>query len=58
MARPRLDNPASEQIRIRLTPADKAAIRERAQAAGVTMSEYVLRCALGPCVVFCGDAKR
>jgi uncharacterized protein (DUF1778 family) len=47
MARPPSDNPASASIRLRVTPDDKEQIRKRAADAGVTMSEYLLRCALG-----------
>lgn len=46
MARPHSDNPASDQIRVRCTSDDKAEVRRRAVAAGVSMSEYLLRCAL------------
>lgn len=46
MPRPPIDNPATETIRLRVTPEDKTEIRRRAEAAGVSMSEYMLRCSL------------
>ena len=46
MSRPPINNPASELCRFRCSPEDKAEIRKRAEAAGVSMSEYMLRCAL------------
>lgn len=47
MGRHASDNPASDQIRFRVRPEDKAEIRRRADAAGVSMAEYLIRCALG-----------
>ncbi len=44
--RPKLDKPADQIVKMRVTAEDKAAIRKRAERAGVTMSEYLLRCAL------------
>ena len=35
------DNPANATIKLRLTYEDKAAIRKRAEWAGVTMSEFL-----------------
>ena len=46
MARPPSDNPASESCRFRCTRDDKAEILKRAAAAGMSISEYLLRCAL------------
>lgn len=46
MGRPVSDNPATEVIRMRATKADKEEIRRRAAAAGLTMTEYLLRRAL------------
>ena len=47
MPRPPSDNPASDLIRARCTPEQKAEIRKRALAAGMSLSAYVLACALG-----------
>lgn len=38
--------PRSEQLQIRLTPREKAALKQRASAAGQDVSAYVLACAL------------
>jgi uncharacterized protein (DUF1778 family) len=40
--------PRSEQLQIRLTPAEKAALKRRARAAGQDLSAYVLARALPP----------
>lgn len=44
--RPRLEHPASEQIRIRVTPGDKEHITALAKAAGVSISRYLVDRAL------------
>jgi Protein of unknown function (DUF1778) len=41
-------NPRSEQLQIRVSPAEKAAIRRAAEHAGLDMSAYVLGRALSP----------
>lgn len=46
MARPPSTNPATDFVKARCTPDEKAEIVKRAAAAGVSMSEYLLRCAL------------
>ena len=46
MARPYSDDPANQLLRVRCTADDKAEIRKRADAAGVGLSEYALRCML------------
>ena len=46
MARPPSDNPASEIVKARCTPDEKVELRRRAASAGVTLSKYLLRCAL------------
>lgn len=38
-----IQNPRSEQLQIRVSPAEKAAIRRAAEQAGLDMSAYVLR---------------
>ena len=40
-------NPAIDQIRIRLTIEQKRQIIQRAKMAGLTMTAYVIKCALG-----------
>ena len=37
----------TEIITARMTPADKKAIRQRAKAAGMTVTDYLTTCALG-----------
>lgn len=41
-----IQNPRSEQLQIRVSPAEKEAIRRAAESAGLDMSAYVLRRAL------------
>ena len=40
-------NPAADQIRVRVTPEQKKQIVSRAKLAGLTMTAYVIKCALG-----------
>ena len=42
MARPVSTNPASEIIRLRVTPEDKAELQRLAAVAGVSLSAYLL----------------
>ena len=46
MPRPPSDNPASETIRLRVTPKDKAKLQRLAKRAGLTLSAYLLACGL------------
>ena len=39
-------NPAADQIRVRVTPEQKKQIVSRAKLAGLTMTAYVIKCAL------------
>ena len=41
----------TEIITARMTPADKKAIRQRAKAAGMTVTDYLTTCALGKGIV-------
>lgn len=41
----------TEIITARMTPADKKAIRQRAKAAGMTITDYLTTCALGKEIV-------
>ena len=41
----------TEIITARMTPADKKAIRQRAKAAGMTVTDYLTACALGKEIV-------
>ena len=41
----------TEIITARMTPADKKAIRQRAKAAGMTVTDYLTTCALGKKIV-------
>ena len=41
----------TEIITARMTPADKKAIRQRAKAAGMTVTDYLTTCALGKEIV-------
>lgn len=41
----------TEQLQVRVTPSEKAAIRRRAEQAGLDVSAYVIRCALPPSVI-------
>ena len=41
----------TEIITARMTPADKKAIRQRAKAAGITVTDYLTTCALGKGIV-------
>ncbi len=41
----------TEIITARMTPADKKAIRQRAKAAGITVTDYLTTCALGKEIV-------
>ncbi len=41
----------TEIITTRMTPADKKAIRQRAKAAGMTVTDYLTTCALGKEIV-------
>lgn len=41
----------TEIITARMTPADKKAIRQRARAAGMTVTDYLTTCALGKKIV-------
>ena len=41
----------TEIITARMTPADKKAIRQRARAAGMTVTDYLTTCALGKQIV-------
>ena len=41
----------TEIITARMTPADKKAIRQRAKAAGMTVTDYLTTCALGTGIV-------
>ncbi len=41
----------TEIITARMTPADKKAIRQRAKAAGMTVTDYLATCALGKKIV-------
>ena len=43
MARPPSDNPASDVIRMRVTPADKAMLVQKAEAARLTLTAYLLQ---------------
>jgi hypothetical protein len=47
MARPKLKDPRSEVLKIRVTPREKAAIAERARVAGVVVAEFLRARALG-----------
>ena len=47
----------TEQFRVRLTPTEKREIATQADAAGLTMSDYVLRRALGHPVMSRADEK-
>lgn len=52
---------ATKQICFRVTPKDHAKLRELADVAGVSMSAYLLACALEPksaVIVDLGDARR
>ncbi len=49
MARPKIENPASVQINLRMTPDDRAELGRRAEAAGMTLTAYLVKCGLaGP----------
>ena len=49
MSRPPIDDPASEQIRIRVTPKDKAKLQRLAKRSGMSLSAYLIDCGLcGP----------
>ncbi len=49
MGRPQSDNPASDTIRMRVTPKDKRKLKKLASAAELTLSAYLLACGLaGP----------
>ena len=41
----------TEIITARMTPADKKAIRQRAKAAGMTVTDYLTTCALGKKII-------
>ena len=41
----------TEIVTARMTPADKKAIRQRAKAAGMTVTDYLTTCALGKEIV-------
>jgi hypothetical protein len=45
--RPVLQQPRTDQIRLRVSPAEKAKIAERAEASGLGMSDYIRTLALG-----------
>lgn len=47
----------TEQFRVRLAPSEKAEIAANAEAAGLTMSDFVLRRALGRPVMSIADDK-
>jgi len=47
VARPQSDNPASETIRIRVTPTDKRKLQRLAKKAGLSLSAYLIACGLG-----------
>lgn len=51
MPRPKTADPRSELLRLRLTPAEKAAIEASASAVGANVSEFVRSRALGVSVV-------
>ncbi len=49
MGRPQSTNPASESIRMRVTPKDKAKLVRLSITAGMSLSAYLLACGLaGP----------
>lgn len=51
MPRPRRAEQLTEAMRVRLTPAERAELEASAEIAGVTVSEYIRRRALGRRVV-------
>jgi len=46
VARPPSTNPATEQIRLRVTPEEKTALKLLAQSEGLTLSRYLVKCGL------------
>ena len=46
MSRPPINDPASEQIRIRVTPKDKAKLQRLAKRADLSLSAYLIACGL------------